>query len=87
MIYTLTLNPAIDYYIDMNNFEELNKVNNAYTLAGGKGINVSKVLKNFNIDSAALGFCGGFTGDYIKKHLKEYGIKESFIYLIEKLMN
>ena len=42
MIYTLTLNPAIDYYIDMNNFEEgeLNKVNNAYTLAGGKGINV-----------------------------------------------
>ena len=85
MIYTLTLNPAIDYYIDMNNFEEgeLNKVNNAYTLAGGKGINVSKVLKNFNIDSEALGFCGGFTGDYIKKHLKDYGIKENFIYLEE----
>ncbi len=85
MIYTLTLNPAVDYYIDMNNFEEgeLNKVNNAYTLAGGKGINVSKVLKNFNIDSIALGFCGGFTGDYIKKHLKEYGIKEHFIYLEE----
>ena len=85
MIYTLTLNPAVDYYIDMNNFEEgeLNKVNNAYTLAGGKGINVSKVLKNFNVDSIALGFCGGFTGDYIKKHLKEYGIKENFIYLEE----
>lgn len=85
MIYTLTLNPAVDYYIDMNNFEEgeLNKVNNAYTLAGGKGINVSKVLKNFNVDSTALGFCGGFTGDYIKKHLKEYGIKENFIYLEE----
>ena len=85
MIFTLTLNPAIDYYIDMNNFEEgdLNKVNNAYTLAGGKGINVSKVLKNFNVESTALGFCGGFTGDYIKKHLKEYGIKESFIYLEE----
>ena len=85
MVYTLTLNPAVDYYIDMNNFEEgeLNKVNNAYTLAGGKGINVSKVLKNFNVDSIALGFCGGFTGDYIKKHLKEYGIKENFIYLEE----
>ena len=85
MIYTLTLNPAVDYYIDINNFEEgeLNKVNNAYTLAGGKGINVSKVLKNFNVESTALGFCGGFTGDYIKKHLKEYGIKESFIYLEE----
>lgn len=85
MIYTLTLNPAVDYYIDMNNFEDgdLNKVNNAYTLAGGKGINVSKVLKNFNIDSIALGFSGGFTGDYIKKHLKGYGIKENFIYLEE----
>ena len=85
MIFTLTLNPAIDYYIDMNNFEEgdLNKVNNAYTLAGGKGINVSKVLKNFNVESTALGFCGGFTGDYIKKHLKEYAIKENFIYLEE----
>ncbi|WP_300365623.1 1-phosphofructokinase [Brachyspira sp.] len=83
MVYTLTLNPAIDYYIDMNNFEEgeLNKVNNAYTLAGGKGINVSKVLKKFHIESLALGFCGGFTGDYIKKHLKEYSIKENFIYL------
>lgn len=85
MIYTLTLNPAVDYYIDMENFEEgdLNKVDNAYTLAGGKGINVSKVLKNFDVESTALGFCGGFTGDYIKKHIKEYGIKENFIYLEE----
>ena len=85
MIYTLTLNPAVDYYIDMESFEEgdLNKVNNAYTLAGGKGINVSKVLKNFNIESIALGFCGGFTGDYIKKDIKECGIKENFIYLEE----
>ena len=85
MIYTLTLNPAVDYYIDMESFEEgdLNNVNNAYTLAGGKGINVSKVLKNFNIESIALGFCGGFTGDYIKKDIKECGIKENFIYLEE----
>lgn len=85
MIYTLTLNPAVDYYIDMESFVEgdLNKVNNAYTLAGGKGINVSKVLKNFNIESIALGFCGGFTGDYIKKDIKECGIKENFIYLEE----
>ncbi|MEI0579373.1 1-phosphofructokinase [Brachyspira pilosicoli] len=85
MIYTLTLNPAVDYYVDINDFEEgeLNKSNNAYTLAGGKGINVSKVLKNFNIDSVALGFCGGFTGDYIRKNLKEYGIKENFILLDE----
>ena len=85
MIYTLTLNPAIDYYIDMNKFEEgeLNKVNNAYTLPGGKGINVSKVLKNFDVESMALGFYGGFTGNYIKTHLKDYGIKDGFIELEE----
>ena len=47
MIYTVTLNPAIDYYISMNEFNEgeLNSIENGYTLPGGKGINVSKVLK------------------------------------------
>ncbi|AUJ49734.1 1-phosphofructokinase [Brachyspira hyodysenteriae] len=85
MIYTLTLNLAVDYYIDMNKFEEgeLNKVNNSYTLAGGKGINVSKVLKNFGIESIALGFCGGFTGEYIKTDLNKYGIKDNFISLAQ----
>lgn len=85
MIYTLTLNPAVDYYMDMNKFEEgeLNKVNNSYTLAGGKGINVSKVLKNFGIESIALGFCGGFTGEYIKSDLYKYGIKDNFISLAQ----
>ncbi|HJH55019.1 MAG TPA: PfkB family carbohydrate kinase, partial [Brachyspira hyodysenteriae] len=85
MIYTLTLNPAVDYYMDMNKFEEgeLNKVNNSYTLAGGKGINVSKVLKNFGIESIALGFCGGFTGEYIKTDLNKYGIKDNFISLAQ----
>ena len=85
MIYTLTLNPAVDYYMDMNKLEEgeLNKVNTSYTLAGGKGINVSKVLKNFGIESVALGFCGGFTGEYIKSDLNKYGIKDNFISLAE----
>ncbi|WP_300757058.1 1-phosphofructokinase [uncultured Brachyspira sp.] len=85
MIYTVTLNPAVDYYMDMNKLEEgeLNKVNNSYTLAGGKGINVSKVLKNFGIESMALGFCGGFTGEYIRTDLNKYGIKDNFILLEE----
>lgn len=85
MVYTITLNPAIDYYMDMDNYKEgvLNKVNNAYTLAGGKGINVSKVLKNFGIESVALGFCGGFTGNYIKTDLEKYNIPEKFIILEE----
>lgn len=85
MIYTVTLNPAIDYYISMNQFQEgeLNSINNGYTLPGGKGINVSKVLKNFGVESVALGFAGGFTGDYIRKNLKEYGISEKLVELKE----
>ncbi len=85
MIYTVTLNPAIDYYISMNEFHEgeLNSINNGYTLPGGKGINVSKVLKNFGIESTALGFAGGFTGNYIRTNLKEYGITENLVQLKE----
>ena len=85
MIYTLTLNPAIDYYMSMENFQlgSLNSLEEGYTLPGGKGINVSKVLKNFSVESKALGFIGGFTGDYIKKHLNEYEIESDFIELQE----
>lgn len=85
MIYTLTLNPAIDYYMSMEKFQlgGLNSLDEGYTLPGGKGINVSKVLKNFSVESKALGFVGGFTGDYIIKHLKEYEIESDFIELQE----
>lgn len=85
MIYTLTLNPAIDYYMSIENFQlgGLNSLDEGYTLPGGKGINVSKVLKNFSVESKALGFVGGFTGDYIIKHLKGYGIENDFIELDE----
>lgn len=85
MIYTLTLNPAIDYYMSMGNFQlgSLNSLEEGYTLPGGKGINVSKVLKNFSVESKALVFVGGFTGDYIKKHLNEYEIESDFIELQE----
>ncbi|MGB0404826.1 MAG: 1-phosphofructokinase [Fusobacterium sp.] len=81
MIYTVTLNPAIDYYLEMNEFIEgnLNSLKNGYTLPGGKGINVSKVLKNFGVPSTALGFVGGFTGAYIKKNVSNYEIIEKFI--------
>lgn len=85
MIYTLTLNPAIDYYMSIENFQlgSLNSLEEGYTLPGGKGINVSKALKNFSVESKALGFVGGFTGDYIKKHLNEYEIESDFIELQE----
>ena len=63
--------------MSMGNFQlgSLNSLEEGYTLPGGKGINVSKVLKNFSVESKALGFVGGFTGDYIKKHLNEYEIE------------
>ena len=85
MIYTVTLNPAVDYYISIKEFQEgeLNLIDNGYTLPGGKGINVSKVLKNFGIESTALGFAGGFTGNYIRTNLKEYGISEKLVELKE----
>ena len=85
MIYTLTLNPAVDYYVVMKEFVEgsLNTAEEGYTLAGGKGINVSKVLKNFGKDSIALGFIGGFTGSFIKNDLKNCNISEKFIELEE----
>ena len=72
MIYTLTLNPALDYDVYLDNFSEgdLNLSKEINIRAGGKGINVSKVLANLDLSSKALGFTGGFIGDFIKKDLE-----------------
>lgn len=88
-IYTVTLNPAIDHYISFkeeNKFYEgkLNKVTNSYSLAGGKGINVSKVLNNYMVPSTALGFVGGFTGDFIKNNLIKENVNFDFTTLEEE---
>lgn len=85
MIYTITLNPAIDYYIELRHFQEkdLNSSEKGYSLMGGKGINVSKVLHNFGKTSLALGFIGGYTGDYIQKSFHLEGMKENFTLLTE----
>ncbi|WP_301409777.1 1-phosphofructokinase [Borreliella tanukii] len=81
MIYTLTLNPSVDYKIVLKEFKEesLNYALNNNFFAGGKGINVSTVLENLGKSSTALGFLGGFTGDYIKFSLDSKGIKNDFI--------
>lgn len=85
MIYTLTLNPAVDYYISFDKFNEgeLNIPLQTYKLAGGKGINVSKILKNYGKNSICLGFLGGFTGDFIKNELKKDDIKYHFIDVLQ----
>lgn len=86
MIYTVTLNPAIDYYIELKQFEEkkLNFCEKGYSIMGGKGINVSKVLHNFGKSSLALGFVGGYTGDYIQKSFRMDGMNEDFTILEEE---
>lgn len=81
MIYTLTLNPALDYDIYLNKTEigELNLSKAVNFRAGGKGINVSIMLKNLDMESVALGYVSGFTGEYIKKSLEDMEIKSNFI--------
>ena len=86
MIYTVTFNPAIDYIAEINNLKK-NDINRAISekiLAGGKGINVSVVLKNLGIESIALGFIGGFTGQEIKRRIEEAGVKTDFVYIPDK---
>ncbi|UER67783.1 1-phosphofructokinase [Borrelia sp. BU AG58] len=85
MIYTLTLNPAVDYKIVVDGFQEgrLNNTLMSSFFAGGKGINVSSVLKNFDTESIACGFLGGFTGSYIEHFLDLKGIKHDFVRIAE----
>lgn len=83
MIYTITFNPAIDYIVEVKDFKtnEINRTISEIILAGGKGINVSIVLKNLGIESNVLGFIAGFTGKEIKRKIEEFGIKTDFIYI------
>ena len=85
MIYTVTLNPSIDYVVNMDQLTEgvVNRVSTEHFYAGGKGINVSQILNQHEIDNVALGFISGFTGDFIKGSLQEKGIKTDFIQLKE----
>ena len=81
MIYTVTFNPSLDYIVSVPNFE-LGKTNRTVyeqMLAGGKGINVTTVLRNLGIDSTALGFVAGFTGDELIRRMNEMGLRNDFI--------
>jgi 1-phosphofructokinase len=81
MIYTCTLNPSIDYVARVKEFKEghLNRTESAQMYPGGKGINVSRVLKRLGIESTALGYTGGFTGEFIKEFLTNETITHDFI--------
>jgi len=81
MIYTLTFSPSLDYYLDVANFKpgEINRAVKERYLAGGKGINVSLLLKELQRDSVALGFISGFTGDEVERILLKNGVKTDFV--------
>ena len=80
MIYTMTLNPSIDYIVRVDSLEigSVNRMTSDDKFPGGKGINVSRILKRIDAKSTALGFLGGFTGKFIEDCLNEEEISTNF---------
>lgn len=87
MIYTVTFNPALDYVVSVPSFQvgQVNRVVEEQMEVGGKGINVSSVLKRLDVDNCALGFVAGFTGKEILRLLEKKGIRHKFIQVEEGL--
>lgn len=83
MIYTVTFNPSLDYIMNLEQFDlgTINRATQTKVLSGGKGINVSIVLRNLGVDNTALGFVAGFTGQEIIKQLDAFHCKNNFITL------
>lgn len=83
MIYTVTFNPSLDYIVSVDDFQvgRTNRTTSELLLPGGKGINVSTVLRNLGIDSTALGFVAGFTGEELERELKHMGVQSGLIRL------
>ena len=81
MIYTVTFNPSLDYIVRADHFAvgEVNRTTYEQILEGGKGLNVSVVLKNMGLDSVALGFTAGFTGEEIERRVAERGVSADFV--------
>jgi len=81
MIYTITLNPALDrtLWIDRIRNDVSNRILEEHSFAGGKSIDVSRVLKNLGIDNTALGFVGGFAGRELEGRLLNDGVNSDFV--------
>lgn len=85
MIYTVTLSPSIDYVVRLANmrFNVTNRTDSEEFYFGGKGINVSLILSELDLDSTALGFIAGFTGDAIAAGIQNARVRTEFIRLQE----
>ena len=81
MIYTVTFNPSLDYYVQVNNLKGgiVNRTSGESLAVGGKGLNVSLALKELGEETIALGFVAGFTGKYIRDKVTELGLDYNFI--------
>lgn len=83
MIYTVTFNPSLDYIASCKDFKlgETNRTCKEFIFPGGKGINVSIVLRNLGLETSALGFLAGFTGEEIKRLITKDGIQDEMIWV------
>lgn len=83
MIVTVTLNPSVDYVVRVEKLElgGLNRTQDTAYFAGGKGINVSQVLQELEVNSVATGFVGGFSGSFIVDSLEQKGIQSKFVHV------
>lgn len=81
MIYTVTMNPALEFVSEVSDFEfDKNNISDFdLMLPAGKGINVSRVLKQLGLPTVATGFAGGFTGEFVEDWLRREDIKSEFI--------
>ncbi len=81
MIYTITFNPSLDYYVQVNNIKSgvVNRTTGERLAVGGKGVNVSLALKELGEDTLALGFVAGFTGKFIREKVAALGLNHDFI--------
>ena len=85
MIYTVTFNPSIDYFVSVPDFEmgKTNRTNTEIMVPGGKGLNVSLKLAELEVKSTAIGFIAGYTGKMISDYVDEKGIQSDFVKLKE----
>lgn len=83
MICTLTLNPSLDYIVTVDDFQvgKTNRTSDDFILPGGKGINVSIVLRNLGFENKAYGFLAGFTGRALEDMVRQAGINAEFLWV------
>jgi 1-phosphofructokinase family hexose kinase len=83
VIYTLTLNPALDreLTVDTIAFDSVLRARTSRVDYGGKGFNVSRMLMSLGVESVAMGYAGGRTGEMLEEGLNRLGIETDFVWI------